>query len=152
MIDLYREKEEDYSRFLHFLKMADDNEQEINSYIKTGSLWSIRDQESIIGAVLLIPYGNSGLEIKNIALAEEMRGKGTGKSVIERIVQLARNEGYKKLLVGTANSSIETIIFYQKCGFRMKEVKQNYFSHYEPPIFESGIQVLDMIVFELLIS
>lgn len=52
------------------------------------------------------------------------------------------------MIVGTANSSIGNLAFYQKVGFRITEVKKDFFSKYPEPIFENGIQALDMIMFE----
>ena len=52
------------------------------------------------------------------------------------------------MIVGTANSSIDNIAFYQKLGFRMAEIKRDFFKAYPTPIFENGIIALDMIVFE----
>ena len=52
------------------------------------------------------------------------------------------------MIVGTANSSIDNIAFYQKLGFRMAEIKRDFFKAYPTPIFENGIRALDMIVFE----
>lgn len=50
------------------------------------------------------------------------------------------------LLVGTANASLENIAFYQKCGFRLYAVRQNYFDYIQPPIMEHGIPIKDMLV------
>ena len=51
------------------------------------------------------------------------------------------------MLVGTGNASIDNIVFYQRCGFRMDHIRQNYFWYHQEPDFENGIQVRDMIVF-----
>jgi hypothetical protein len=51
------------------------------------------------------------------------------------------------MVVGTGNSSIGNIIFYQKCGFRMDHVRKDYFWYYREPVFENGLRVRDMLVF-----
>jgi hypothetical protein len=51
------------------------------------------------------------------------------------------------LLVGTANSALDNIAFYQKCGFRMSAVKRDFFAYIQPPLREQGIEMRDMIVF-----
>jgi hypothetical protein len=52
------------------------------------------------------------------------------------------------MIVGTTNSSIDNIAFYQKLGFRMAEIKRDFFKAYLTPIFENGIRALDKIVFK----
>jgi len=50
------------------------------------------------------------------------------------------------VLVGTANSSLENIAFYQKCGFRMDHVRRDYFVYVQPPVIQNGIVMRDMLV------
>jgi hypothetical protein len=51
------------------------------------------------------------------------------------------------LVVGTANSSLDNIAFYQRCGFRMDSVRRDHFTYVDPPVSEFGIPMRDMIVF-----
>jgi hypothetical protein len=73
---------------------------------------------------------------------------GLGKIAIKQAFTLYQSTGMQKMIVGTANSSIDNIAFYQKLGFRMAEIKRDFFKAYPTPIFENGIIALDMIVFE----
>jgi GNAT superfamily N-acetyltransferase len=86
-------------------------------------------------------------EIIELAIAPERQGQGLGKQFIQWLVGEGRRRDKAEMLVGTANSSIDNIIFYQKCGFRMYEVRRDYFWYHKKPIFENGLQVRDMIVF-----
>lgn len=52
------------------------------------------------------------------------------------------------MLVGTANSSIGNLAFYQKCGFRLCGIRRDFFLSYPQPIWENGIRALDMVMFE----
>lgn len=49
--------------------------------------------------------------------------------------------------VGTANSSISNIAFYQKAGYRLDSIQHDFFSNYKEPIFENGIQAIDLLYF-----
>ena len=49
--------------------------------------------------------------------------------------------------MGTANSALDNIAFYQKCGFRMSAVKRDFFDYIQPRQREHGIEMRDMIVF-----
>ncbi|GAE37515.1 acetyltransferase [Halalkalibacter akibai JCM 9157] len=71
-----------------------------------------------------------------------------GKKIIAEAIQLYRLKNYKKMIVGTANSSIANIAFYQKAGFRLTEIKKGFFDKYPVAIYEDGIRAQDMIMFE----
>ncbi|WP_248736981.1 GNAT family N-acetyltransferase [Neobacillus rhizosphaerae] len=79
---------------------------------------------------------------------EDCRGNGLGKLVVKEAFHLYKNKGLDKMIVGTANSSIDNLAFYQKLGFRMVEIKKDFFKNYPEPIFENGIRALDMVMFE----
>ena len=56
--------------------------------------------------------------------------------------------GVQRVTVGTSNAGIDTIAFYQKCGFRLWRIERDYFSPakgYGPECVEHGIRVRDMV-------
>jgi ribosomal protein S18 acetylase RimI-like enzyme len=85
-------------------------------------------------------------EILYIAVAAALRGRGYGKQIIQALQNELYRRGGRTLLVGTANAALENIAFYQKCGFRMFEVRRDYFAYIQPPVSEHGIQLRDMLV------
>ena len=85
-------------------------------------------------------------EIVYLAVAAAERGKGYGKQIVATLQAELPAHG-RTLLVGTANSALDNIAFYQKCGFRMSAVKRDFFAYIQPPLREQGIEMRDMIVF-----
>ena len=84
------------------------------------------------------------LEIKNIATVSEEQGKGYGKAMIDFIVRKYTGQ-YSVLQVGTGDSPL-TVPFYEKCGFVRSHILPNFFTdNYDHPIYECGIQLVDMI-------
>ena len=65
------------------------------------------------------------------------RAKGYGRQVIAALQAELPSHG-RILLVGTANSALDNIAFYQKCGFRMRAVKPDFFAYIQPPIRETA--------------
>ena len=52
---------------------------------------------------------------------------------------------FSVLQVGTGDSPL-TIPFYEKCGFKRHHVVKDFFTrNYDHPIFEAGVQLVDMI-------
>jgi ribosomal protein S18 acetylase RimI-like enzyme len=147
-VSLVPVKTEERILLLDYLLMADESEEIVKQYINDGEMFSIGYEDKVAGVVLFCFHPNNTVELKNIAFAEQYRGMGLGKIAIKQAFTLYQSTGMQKMIVGTANSSIDNIAFYQKLGFRMAEIKRDFFKAYPTPIFENGIRALDMIVFE----
>ncbi|WP_256218249.1 N-acetyltransferase [Bacillus sp. MUM 116] len=134
--------------YFDYLILADESEEAVKEYIYDGEMFVICWDGIPVGVTLFIFHANDMVELKNIAIVEEFRGSGIGKQVVMEAIKKYRSKGMKKMLVGTANSSIANIAFYQKVGFRMVEIKKDFFKKYPTPIYENGIRALDMVMFE----
>jgi ribosomal protein S18 acetylase RimI-like enzyme len=96
--------------------------------------------------VLVMRWRNADeAEIMNIAVALEHQRSGIGRAMVEFAAELAKVRGATKMLVGTGNSSLGELRFYQRLGFRITGVSRDYFRDYDPPIFEQGIRCIDMV-------
>jgi GNAT superfamily N-acetyltransferase len=111
------------------------------------TVYRMDDRGALVGVATMQWHDDSG-EIMELAIAPEHQRQGLGRQLVSWLADEARRRGKCRMLVGTANSSIGNIIFYQKCGFRMAHVRQDYFWYYNPPIYENGIRVQDMLVFQ----
>ena len=131
-------------QFLSLLLLADEQENMIEKYIDRGIMY-VLDDEGIIKAECIITDEQNGvLEIKNLAVKPEYQRKGYGKVMIDFIIKNYK-EKYSILQVGTGDSTL-TIPFYEQCGFiRSHYIKNFFIDNYEQPIYEDGIQLIDMI-------
>jgi ribosomal protein S18 acetylase RimI-like enzyme len=134
--------------FLDYLLLADESEEIVREYINDGEMFAILCEGQIVGVAQFIFLQNVIVELKNIAIIEDYQGKGIGKFVVKEAFGLYKMKGLNKMLVGTANSSIANLAFYQKLGFRIVEIKKNFFKKYPNPIYENGIRALDMVMLE----
>lgn len=148
-IDLIEIHKDRRASYLNLLLIGDEDEKVVKSYINEGSLFTIVYEKKEIGVVqCLTDEEESAVEVKNIGLKEAYRGKGIGSKVIKKLEVLYERNQYSKMIVGTADSSLENIAFYKKAGFYQRGVKKNFFLQYVPPIYENGLQAIDMIMFE----
>jgi ribosomal protein S18 acetylase RimI-like enzyme len=138
----------DRERHLPLLLEADDAEEHIRGYLDRGELVEIREADSVIGVAVLVDDGGF-VEIWNIALAEDHRGRGSGRRAIELIAERCREQGASRLTVGTSDCSLGTISFYRKVGFRFAGVRKGYFDDYPVVVVENGIRARDMVMFEM---
>lgn len=129
------------------LLLADEEVDIVDAYLHEGELTAIRLDSAVVGVCLFVFPDEESVEIKNIAISEAYRGKGIGKRVITKAAQQYKEKGYTSMIVGTSNSSIENLSFYQKAGFRFDHILPDYFLRYPQPFYENGIRGIDMVVF-----
>ena len=136
---------------IQLLLLADPSVSIIEDYLNRGMCFVAENQENmVIGVLVLLPTRPHSVELVNISVSEDYQGKGVGKLLIKHAISVAREKLFKVMEVGTGNSSIDQIAFYQKCGFRLTGVDFDFFvKHYDEPIYENGIQCRDMVRFTL---
>ena len=134
---------ENKKQYLDLLLLADEQEDMIDRYLDNGRMY-VLDDNGIKCECVITDEGNGMLEIKNIATVSEHQGKGYAKALIDFVVK-KYTEQYTVLQVGTGDSPL-TIPFYEKCGFVRSHSVPNFFTdNYNHPIFECGIQLVDMV-------
>jgi ribosomal protein S18 acetylase RimI-like enzyme len=128
------------------LLLADPSREIVDEYLKRGTCYIASLQDEIIGVFVLLKTRPETIEIVNIAVREDFQGRGTGKKLVLSAIEKAREEQVKTIEIGTGNSGMMQLALYQKCGFRIVGVDQDFFvRHYDEEIFENGIQCRDMI-------
>ena len=138
-----REVKQNKKDYLALLLLADEQESMIDRYIDRGTMYVLEDG-GVKCECIVTDEGNGILEIKNIATVPDYQGKGYAKSLIDFIVEKYR-EQYAILQVGTGDSPL-TIPFYEKCGFVRSHIISNFFTdNYDHPIYEDGVQLVDMV-------
>lgn len=134
---------ENKKRYLDLLLLADEQEDMIDRYLEKGTMFILED-EGIKAECVVLDVGNGVLEIKNIATDPKFHGKGYGKILIEFIADKYQGQ-FELLQVGTGDSPL-TVPFYEKCGFiRSHRIKNFFVDNYDHPIYECGIQLVDMV-------
>lgn len=138
--------EEDETKPMNLLMLADPSEKMIGSYINSGQSYVAELNSEIVGIIVLLPTRPFTIEIVNIAVIEERQGKGIGKKLIEYAIKISVKQGFKTIEIGTGNSSIAQLSLYQRCGFRIVGIDRDYFiRNYPNEIVENGIPCRDMI-------
>ncbi|MGM0843162.1 MAG: GNAT family N-acetyltransferase [Bacillota bacterium] len=143
---IIRKRKKDEELPMELLLLADPSEEIVKEYIYRGECFVAELEKKIVGVYVLLPTRPETVELVNVAVAEELHGKGIGKQLVMAAVKVAREKGYKTIEVGTGNSGVGQLALYQKCGFRIVGVDLDFFvRHYPEEIFENGIQCRDMI-------
>ncbi|HEY4132624.1 MAG TPA: GNAT family N-acetyltransferase [Gemmatimonadaceae bacterium] len=105
------------------------------------------DVAGVLVGAATVRWDDEPAEIVELGIAAAEQGKGLGKHFVQRMLDEGRRRHKKAMIVGTRNSSIRNLAFYQKCGFRMDHVRADYFWYYGGTEVENGIPVRDLVVF-----
>jgi ribosomal protein S18 acetylase RimI-like enzyme len=126
---------------------ADPSKELVDKYLANAAIYIAQLENKVIGTYVLFELHYDTVEIKNIAVEDDYQGKGIGKLMLHDAFERAKQKGYKKVIIGTANTSIGQLYLYQKVGFEITDIKKNFFiDNYSEPLFENGLRVKHMIV------
>jgi ribosomal protein S18 acetylase RimI-like enzyme len=130
-------------QFLDLLLLADEQESMIDKYLERGELFALYDC-GLKSICVVTREDEDFCELKNIATYEKWRGKGYGSKLLSHIFSHYKGT-YLTMLVGTGD--IPSILhFYQKNGFNISHRIKDFFTdNYDHPMFEDGVQLVDMV-------
>lgn len=74
------------------------------------------DEDEILGCCVLCPVDASILRLRQMAVQDEVQGKGIGASIMSFAEDLARDKGYKQMVM---HARISAIGFYEKFGYKL---------------------------------
>ena len=139
-----REVIDNKKAYVDLLLLADEQEDMINRYLERGTMYVLED-DGVKAECVVTDEGDGVLEIKNIAVVPECHGLGYGRALLDFVARTYKGR-YSVLQVGTGDSPL-TIPFYEKCGFvRSHRIEHFFTDHYDHPIIECGVRLVDMIV------
>ena len=130
-------------QYLDLLLSADEQEDMIDRYLENGDMFALYDDD-LKTVCVVVAIDKETCELKNIATYNKYQGKGYAKTLIKFVSDYYKNN-YKTMLVGTGDTP--TILsFYKSCGFEKFHFIKNFFiDNYDLPMFEDGIQLVDMV-------
>jgi len=94
---------------LSFLKDELDKE-------KNDILIGVFDEDKILGCCLLTIVDKTSVRLRQMAVQNNLQGKGIGASMMNYAENIARDRGYKKLIMHARKTAIG---FYEKLGYKV---------------------------------
>ena len=109
----------------HDLEILDDPKG--NVLDRDGFIWLARSGEEIVGTVGIMNEGHDIFELIKMCVAEDWRGKGISKLLIEVCLEKVKELEGKKLIL-FSNHQLQTALkLYEKYGFKNVEVTNSPF-------------------------
>lgn len=129
---------------------AEDSAAQLDAYIGDGRVLVARLDRTVVGHLQLVETSQPGeIELKSMAVSEELRGTGVGTRLVERALTTSRDEGYQRMIVATAAADIDNLRFYQRRRFRFDGFDRDAFNAetgYDGIVID-GIPLLDRVWF-----
>ena len=105
----------------HDLEILDNPEETVLD--NDGYIWLAKTGEEIVGTVGIIDEGGGNFELIKMCVAENWRGQGISKLLIETCLRKVKELGGKKIIL-FSNHQLQTALkLYEKYGFKHVEVK-----------------------------
>ncbi|HEX8738312.1 MAG TPA: GNAT family N-acetyltransferase [Pyrinomonadaceae bacterium] len=90
------------------------------NYLKRGGVFEIVEDAAgnLLGTVGLYPLDAETVELRKMYFDKKLRGRGVGKKMLERMIETARERGYRRIYLETAAVLKEAAALYEKYGFQ----------------------------------
>jgi ribosomal protein S18 acetylase RimI-like enzyme len=138
----------DIQALMPLLLLADPEEAAIHKYIGRCEIFAAMEDNMPVGVCAVLPLDENRCELKNLAVSPVLQRKGYGKQLVDYAFNRYKDR-YRIMLVGTSDATQDTIRFYKRCGFQYSHTIKNFFiDNYIEPVFDGGVQCVDMVVLE----
>jgi GNAT superfamily N-acetyltransferase len=82
-----------------------------------GRLWLAMMGGEAAGCAAIRPFGENDCEMKRLYVRPAHRGKGVGKKLATTAVEVAKQLGYRRMLLDTLDSMTDATRLYRSLGF-----------------------------------
>lgn len=96
------------------------------NYLQRGGVFELLELNGrIVGSVGLYPIDDSVVELRKMYFLPEIRGRGLGRSTLERMIEKARELGYRTMYLETAMVLKQAVALYRSFGFEPTDEKHS---------------------------
>jgi predicted GNAT family N-acyltransferase len=87
------------------------------------------EDERMLGCCMLVEEGPDTVRLRQMAVINDLQGKGIGRALMQFAENLARDRGYKKIIMHARKNATG---FYEKMGYRKtgKEFQEITIPHF----------------------
>ncbi len=136
---------------LELLILADPSEAKVAAYLPQSRCFAAYSGASPVAVCAVVPLSDAAYEIMNIAVKPSQQQRGIGTTLLCHVISVFKKEGACRLEVGTGTFGYQ-LTFYQRQGFRVTGIDTDFFcTNYPEPIFEDGVQLMDMLRLTLML-
>ncbi len=84
-----------------------------------GNFWVATLNEKLVGTIALLDIGNGQAALRKMFVAADYRGRefGVGAALLQTLMNWAKAQGLRQILLGTTDRFLAAHRFYEKNGF-----------------------------------
>jgi GNAT superfamily N-acetyltransferase len=86
---------------------------------KRSAFWVVESNAKIIGSFGIENRGDDSTELRRMYLDRDYRGQGVAQQMLSRAEQRARELGFSRMILSTAEVQVAALAFYRKSGYRL---------------------------------
>lgn len=75
------------------------------------------EEDQMLGCCMLVEEAPAKVRLRQMAVLNDLQGKGIGKALLQFAENLARDRGYKTLIMHARKNALG---FYEKMGYKVK--------------------------------
>lgn len=80
-----------------------------------GKLWiALNEKNEIVGTIALLKHNDDNVELKKFYVRKDYRGQGVSKALYEKVMDMCKESGFKRIFLGTYERLETAIQFYIK--------------------------------------
>ena len=83
---------------------------------KENMLIAAFEDDDILGCCMLVEKDSDTARLRQMAVLNNLQGKGVGSAILQFAENLARDRGYKKIMMHARKNTAE---FFEKCGYKV---------------------------------
>ncbi len=127
-------------------KLSDENINHYGKIIAEGFSFGAYENKELKGFILCEERKwNNTLYIENLLVSESQRGKGIGKLLINKVIEVSHQNNFRHIELETQNTNVPAIEFYKKQGFEITGMNMTLYD----PVENEG-EVALFIVYDLM--
>lgn len=91
----------------------------------------LKEAESPVACVILKRFSADAVELKRMYIKKEARGRSYSKLLLNHAIEVAKNLGYRRMLLDTVPAMTTAIQLYEKFGFQRRD------AYYDSPLSDA---------------
>jgi ribosomal protein S18 acetylase RimI-like enzyme len=93
----------------------------------------------LAGRIKMMKWWNQFGYVEDLVVNPEYRGTGLGRTLLERGIQWARENGYPGVMLETQDNNVRACLLYQSCGFVLGGFDRNVYKAINPDTKETAL-------------
>ncbi|HVC48690.1 MAG TPA: ribosomal protein S18-alanine N-acetyltransferase [Burkholderiales bacterium] len=95
--------------------------------LKSGYHCKVMTQEGELVGYSVVMDVLDESHLLNLAVSPSMQGQGIGRMILDSIIDEARSQGRRRMILEVRASNLKAISLYRKAGFYRIHVRRNYY-------------------------